>query len=420
MNGFDHEDRLVDVLLAEAIGGESCPDLAARVLRATQPVLFRFSVWGPMAGAAAAAMLLLVLQWGRYPEPVAEGVYRTADASAVHRGSLLMTDVQEARLTLGGYGHVRVMPQTAVRIDGDIRDEMIHLERGAVVCDVDSGVGRFSVNSALGRVIVRGTSFRVEIQNDESPNGESGMKRQTMAVSVLSGIVLLSGAFGEVELRAGESRRVESGVIQATVVEKGEDWIVLRAEGQREGVRYVPQWSGGLPKDGGGLDRRMLGAIRETPVGSVIKAKVGHDERPRILAIQIVRRPEAREQEREGERRPEGDKPREGREPVRERERPEAEPKRERREPDERGAEAEKFDRELADFIKRDTDRPKPEQAKGEQDERKHEEARKPEETRKGEEAVQRRIQVLERELEGLRLENRRLRAELEKRSASR
>jgi ferric-dicitrate binding protein FerR (iron transport regulator) len=73
----------------------------------------------------------------------------------------------------------------------------VFLRQGGVTCDVDRAVGGFAVRTAAGTASVTGTRFAVRVTGKEG-------EQMKMAVKVFIGSVLLSGAWGEVSLVAGE------------------------------------------------------------------------------------------------------------------------------------------------------------------------------------------------------------------------
>lgn len=80
-----------------------------------------------------------------------------------------------------------------------------------------------------------------------------------------------------------------SGEVDGVVKEKGKTWVRVEIQGQQESVRFTPVWSGGLPKDGGGLDKEMLKKIRAVKAGSRVKIKWKYEERPRVLSLEVVK-----------------------------------------------------------------------------------------------------------------------------------
>jgi len=208
MPGEEERDRLIDLLLREELGGEGPPDLAEKVLARAFGRRRRLVPW---LAAAAASALFAVLAWAllghAYPEPRASGRFVVSGGGEVQRGSVILTEGGGAALALGGYCRLELEPQSALRIEGAKRAEQVCLERGGVACDVDSKVGTFVVRADLGTVSVRGTRFVVRIV--EVKGGEE-MVAKKLFVKVAAGLVLVSGAWGERALAAGQERMFEA------------------------------------------------------------------------------------------------------------------------------------------------------------------------------------------------------------------
>lgn len=75
----------------------------------------------------------------------------------------------------------------------------------------------------------------------------------------------------------------KSGQGFGIVTAKGENWIEIKTEGVTE--RYSPRWFGGLPKNGGGLDQKMIRAIAERSVGDKVRFEWIYDERKRVVVL---------------------------------------------------------------------------------------------------------------------------------------
>ncbi len=75
----------------------------------------------------------------------------------------------------------------------------------------------------------------------------------------------------------------KSGTVTGTVTAKGEAWIEVTANGVAD--RYAPRWIGGLPKDGGGLDKAILEVISQAKVGDKVKLEWIYDERKRVVQL---------------------------------------------------------------------------------------------------------------------------------------
>lgn len=75
------------------------------------------------------------------------------------------------------------------------------------------------------------------------------------------------------------------GTVSGVITAKGENWIELKADGEEKARRYLPLWRGGLPADGGGLDKEMVAKIKGTPLNTRVQLEWEYDERPRVVKI---------------------------------------------------------------------------------------------------------------------------------------
>lgn len=99
--------------------------------------------------------------------------------------------------------------------------------------------------------------------------------------------IALCALLGNVALKAADE-----GSVTGVVAGKGETWLSVKSEGQEEATMYMPHWRGGLPADGGGLDKEMLALIKSTSVGSKVKLNFKNDERPRVVGLETLAAPE--------------------------------------------------------------------------------------------------------------------------------
>jgi len=196
----DEEDRLIDVLLAEELGGEQPPDVTARVLARARSPERRIVRIG--ARVLAAAVVVLAALAG-YMVTVGGGRPGTeAGPGGVARGATLVAGAEAEELRLGGYCRVLLAPGGALREEGTDGAEAIFLERGKVACKVDRAVGTFRVRTDLGRVDVTGTEFSVELVQEEG-------EEMRMLVKVLVGSVLVVSASGQrYALAEGDDERI--------------------------------------------------------------------------------------------------------------------------------------------------------------------------------------------------------------------
>jgi len=77
----------------------------------------------------------------------------------------------------------------------------------------------------------------------------------------------------------------KSGTLKGTVVDKGPSWIDIQPTGGPT-ERYSPEWKGGMPADGGGLDKNTIAAIAKTKVGDKVTVKWVYEMRRRVTDIQ--------------------------------------------------------------------------------------------------------------------------------------
>lgn len=90
---------------------------------------------------------------------------------------------------------------------------------------------------------------------------------------------------------AGPARAQQTGVSEGVLTAKGEAWIAVLADGEQQPTKLIPRWVGGLPRNGGGLDKRMLLLFRELVIGSRLKVSWLRDEHVRVVEIQVLNLP---------------------------------------------------------------------------------------------------------------------------------
>ena len=161
--------------------------------------------WIAAAAAVLALAVGLTMFATRYPDPRASGAYSVVGGGEVRRGSVIFAKAGTASLALGSYCRVDLDPGSRLKIAGKKYAEEVELEQGRVVCQADRGVGTFAVQTEVGTVSVTGTRFAVTMIEDK---GDEDMFDKRMAVRVLAGAVLVSGAWGEMTLSAGEATTV--------------------------------------------------------------------------------------------------------------------------------------------------------------------------------------------------------------------
>lgn len=78
------------------------------------------------------------------------------------------------------------------------------------------------------------------------------------------------------------------GAFRGIVTAKGENWISVRPDGERESQKFVPRWVGGMPKNGGGYNKEMLASIAQTQVGAHMRIEWVFEEHPRVVVLRPV------------------------------------------------------------------------------------------------------------------------------------
>ncbi len=112
------------------------------------------------------------------------------------------------------------------------------------------------------------------------------MLRALLLTCIGAGFVAAAAADDK---KAGEKR---SGTVIGLVTAKEKAMIEIKADGEEKGRRYVPHWTGGLPKDGGGPDKKLVEAIGKVKVGSRVRIEWEFEERPRVLKIEVLKAPD--------------------------------------------------------------------------------------------------------------------------------
>ena len=129
---------------------------------------------------------------------------------------------------------------------------------------------------------------------------QSFMTRILMAVAVLGvslGLVALGGGDSALAQEKKKEKKEKNplegkkGSAIGTLTEKGPNFIELKADGEEKGRRYVPQWVGGLPAQGGGPDKKIVKLISGLKVGSRIEVQWVFEERLRVLGVKVLKAP---------------------------------------------------------------------------------------------------------------------------------
>jgi hypothetical protein len=84
----------------------------------------------------------------------------------------------------------------------------------------------------------------------------------------------------------------KSGTVTGTLVAKIQNAIELKADGEEKARRYVPQWVGGAPANGGGPEKKIVAIIKDLKIGSRLRIEWEFDERARVVKIEVLKQPD--------------------------------------------------------------------------------------------------------------------------------
>ena len=89
-------------------------------------------------------------------------------------------------------------------------------------------------------------------------------------------------------LSLASDAREENGVVEGILISKDKNSITVLPDGAKEPKRFTPHWRGGLPKDGGGLEKKMLEEIRNLITTNRVRVKWEFEERPRVVEVETL------------------------------------------------------------------------------------------------------------------------------------
>jgi len=115
------------------------------------------------------------------------------------------------------------------------------------------------------------------------------MRAMTSCVSLA--VVLLLGSATAAQDKKEDKEAVKSGKVVGVLIGKEKNSIEVKADGEEKARRYVPQWVGGMPAQGGGPDKKMLKTFSELKVGSRIEVEWVFEERLRAIAVKVLKAP---------------------------------------------------------------------------------------------------------------------------------
>lgn len=82
----------------------------------------------------------------------------------------------------------------------------------------------------------------------------------------------------------------KSGELEGLLISKGENGesIEIIPDGAEKAVKYIPEWVGGNPKDGGGFKKETVAAIKKLIVPNRVLLKWKDEEHLRVVEIKIL------------------------------------------------------------------------------------------------------------------------------------
>ncbi len=104
-------------------------------------------------------------------------------------------------------------------------------------------------------------------------------------------------AAGQDKKEGKDDKKKRGGTVVGTLTEidKKFNYIEVKADGEEKARRYFPHWVGGAPDKGGGFDKKITKIFRELKVGSRLRLEWEFEERPRVLRIEVLAKPEQRD-----------------------------------------------------------------------------------------------------------------------------
>jgi RNA polymerase sigma factor (sigma-70 family) len=117
-------------------------------------------------------------------------------------------------------------------------------------------------------------------ENIKTPERNEEMQLKKTMVSALVGAALTASVAPAAE--------GDKGTVIGILTAKGENWIEVRADGDKDAKRYRPRWLGGAPQDGGGLDKPVLDSFKKLFVPNRVKLDWVIAEGPRVTAVEAI------------------------------------------------------------------------------------------------------------------------------------
>ena len=114
--------------------------------------------------------------------------------------------------------------------------------------------------------------------------------RTNRLIAMIMATAMFSAA---VVARAADYKEGDKGSYVGTVSEKSANWVRVKNDTASE--QFMPKWIGGVPKDGGGFDKDMVGKIKDLNVGDKVEVTWEFSEHLRAVDIKVTEAAKATE-----------------------------------------------------------------------------------------------------------------------------
>jgi hypothetical protein len=120
------------------------------------------------------------------------------------------------------------------------------------------------------------------------------MRNRWSRTTILASVILVCLAGPNLYGDEQKEEPKKSGAVVGVVAAKGTDWVEVKADGEQKARRYVPNWVGGAPREGGGPDKEMIKVLKGLTVGSRVRLEWKFEERPRVVKVEVLKAAEAK------------------------------------------------------------------------------------------------------------------------------
>jgi hypothetical protein len=109
------------------------------------------------------------------------------------------------------------------------------------------------------------------------------MRINRLVCMVMAAAMLSAAAISQ----AADRKEGDKGTFTGVVSEKGANWFRAKNEGGGN-ERFMPNWIGGMPADGGGLDKTISEKIKNLNVGDKVEVEWAQIEHLRAMEIKVL------------------------------------------------------------------------------------------------------------------------------------